>query len=375
MKPIQKLLAAPIVLAGGLALSQAALAGSSNCPTGVDLTNNTNYVQFTDANSYSLPILGLDVNSSPGQIGGCIIITSGPNGVLVNNGGGTVMDNAYNNEQGGTQPYFQTGTANAPDPGGVNPEFAGDQPNTWDIQVAALNEFLNGGAPIFYFNHNQTNSGDAVNQDLFIWAQISITDVSGNVLLVCTLQSQPSGLPGDLAFNFGTPGGTPSGDCSQPLVGTGFPTTDQFVRARGAICLAAPGTPGSEIVPCGSDLAVKTFNENLGADQVADAIVVPTLSTFLANAATNGAFAMHVDLRMGCSETGIGASQEYLPPDSQYINPDGSCPLGSPTNNGFEQLFIVSGNTPVILPEPQTLALFALGLVAMGWATRRSRKQ
>src|SRR5512138_3773983 len=106
MKRIHSALAGSLLLAGALGASQAAQAGSNNCPAGVDLTGNTNYVQFTDAISYSLPILGLDVQSSPGQIGGCIIVTSGPGGVLTNTGGGTVMDNAYNNEQGGTQPYF-----------------------------------------------------------------------------------------------------------------------------------------------------------------------------------------------------------------------------------------------------------------------------
>src|SRR5690349_10179642 len=184
MKTIHKTLAATVLVAGALGLSQAAQAGSGNCPAGVDLTGNTNYVQFGDAISYSLPILGLNVQSSPGQIGGCIIVTSGPGGVLDNNGGGVTMDNAYNNEQGGTQPYFQTGTANSPDPGGAN-QFTGDQANTWDIDVQTLLAFLNGGSPIFYFNHNQVNSGaqgttPSIDQDLFVWAQLTLYDQNHN---------------------------------------------------------------------------------------------------------------------------------------------------------------------------------------------------
>src|SRR5690349_9735098 len=185
MKTIHKTLAATVLVAGALGLSQAAQAGSGNCPAGVDLTGNTNYVQFGDAISYSLPILGLNVQSPPGQIGGCIIVTSGPGGVLTNTGGGIVMDNAYNNEQGSQFPYFQTGSTvntNAPDPGGAGqftpPTNLADTGTTWDIDVQALLGFLNGGSPIFYFNHNQVNSGGggnvvpSIDQDLFVWAQL-----------------------------------------------------------------------------------------------------------------------------------------------------------------------------------------------------------
>jgi len=245
MKRIHKTLAASVLIAGALGLSQAAQAGSGNCPAGVDLTGNTNYVQFGDAISYSLPILGLNVQSSPGQIGGCIIVTSGPGGVLTNDGGGTVMDNAYNNEQGGTQPYFQTGTANSPDPGGAN-QFTGDQANTWDIDVQTLLGFLNGGSPIFYFNHNQVNSGaqgttPSIDQDLFVWAQLTLYDQNHNPVLVCDLQSVPGGAGAGtgLDFNFGVPSGTP-GNCTSPLVtvNTIIPTAD-FVRASGQVCLDA----------------------------------------------------------------------------------------------------------------------------------------
>jgi hypothetical protein len=77
---------------------------------------------------------------------------------------------------------------------------------------------------------------------------------------------------------------------------------------------------------------------------------------------------------MGCLEA--NASDAYLAGTDQAFlaNPSGNCPLGSVTNNGFEQVFITSTTAPTTVPEPQTLALFALGLVAMGWATRRYRK-
>ena len=392
MKRIHTTLAASCLMAGALGLSQAAQAGSSNCPTGVDLTGNTNYVQFTDAISYSLPILGLNVQSSPGQIGGCIIVTSGPGGVL-DNGDPAHIDDAYNNEQGGTQPYFQTGTANAPDPGGV--QFAGDQLTTWDIDVQTLLAFLDGGSPIFYFNHNQTNSGGpngslpSTDQDLFVWAQVTLYDSGHNPVLTCTLQSMPGGAgPGSgLDFNFGVPGGTPVGNCTTVgLVGSGTVPTENFVRASGQVCL---DNATKDVVSCFDSNGnpkpvdntanpapgtVSSFNENLGANQVANAVLVPTLNQFLVD---HPGFigTMSIDLRMGCAESGIGASDTYLAgTDQAYYQTAGNCPAGSVTNNGYEQVFITSTTAPVVLPEPQTLALFALGLVAMGWITRRSRK-
>ena len=380
MKRMHTTLAASLLVAGALGLSQAAQAGSNNCPAGVDLTGNTNYVQFTDAISYSLPILGMDVQSSPGQIGGCIIVTSGPGGVLTNTGGGTVMDNAYNNEQGGTQPYFQTGTANAPDPGGAN-QFPGDQANTWDIDVQTLLGFLNGGSPIFYFNHNQVNSGaqgttPSIDQDLFVWAQVTLYDQAHNPVLTCTLQSVPGGAgPGTgLDFNFGVPSGVP-GNCSLPLVGAGTVPTQNFVRASGQVCLDATT---QDVVSCfnpDGSLRANTisFNENLGANEVANAVLVPTLNTFLATH-PNFIGTMSIDLRMGCLES--AASDAYLAGTDQAFlqNPDGNCPLGSVTNNGYEQVFITSTAAPTILPEPETLALLAVGLLAMGWTVRRHRK-
>jgi hypothetical protein len=83
---------------------------------------------------------------------------------------------------------------------------------------------------------------------------------------------------------------------------------------------------------------------------------------------------MSIDLRMGCLEA--NASDAYLAGTDQAFlqNPDGNCPLGSVTNNGYEQVFITSTAAPVVLPEPETLALLAVGLLAMGWTVRRHRK-
>jgi hypothetical protein len=372
MGTIQKSLASALLIGGTLGLGSNAYAAA--CPEGVNLTSNTNYVQFGDALSYSLPILGINVQSSPGQINDCIVITSGAGGVL-DNGSTSTIDNAYDNTQGSQNPYFQTGDpVNLPDPGGAG-QFNGDSATTWDIRVSELEAFLNGATPMIYFNHNQTNSGGAVDQDLFIWGQIILRNDAGQVLAVFDLQAVPNGLPptNDLAFNFGVPSGDPGTFTDTTAQGFANPVaTSLYVRATGQVCLAAPGIPGvSPIVPCTTPGAV-AFNENLGANQVANAIVIPELNAFLAQPNFGGATVLQIDLRMGCKEA--EASDAYLPASSQYVNPTGNCPLGSVTNNGFEQAFIVASPTTFQTPEPQALLLVALGLLVAAGVSRGVRK-
>jgi hypothetical protein len=129
-----------------------------------------------------------------------------------------------------------------------------------------------------------------------------------------------------------------------------------MVRALGQVCLNGPvgiGTP----VPCdGSGGAVvATVNHNLGANEVANAIVFPEINTILGLPNFGGYDLLSADIRMGCNPATITG---------------GVCPAGSILNNGFEQIFIGQLSTtpgpPGIIPEPGTLALLGLGLLAAG---------
>ena len=69
-----------LLLAGGLVLSASSWAG---CPAPISLPNPGNpstSVLFGDAVVYALPLLGLSVDSSPGQINDCIVVGSGAGG-------------------------------------------------------------------------------------------------------------------------------------------------------------------------------------------------------------------------------------------------------------------------------------------------------
>jgi hypothetical protein len=237
---------------------------------------------------------------------------------------------------------------------------------------------------VVYFNHNQENSGDAINQDLFIWAQLKLVDDAG---LLPTLYFYVTSTPGTALNNFGTPGDNTAaytgpqrdatstyptgadGTCTgagdtfpQGGIGSGTGSGDAcyMVQARGQVCLNGPvgiGTP----VPCdGSGGAVvATVNENLGADEVANAIVFPEINNILRLAGFGGYDVLQADIRMGCNPAMISG---------------GVCPPGSALNNGFEQIFI-GQLRPTLVPEPATWALLGLGLLFAGGLGRFGRRK
>lgn len=364
----------------GLGIGVSAWA-SPTCPTGINFNFNQS-VQFGDGFSQSLPLSGLSVQSSPGQISDCLVVATGPNGGPVTDNQNLVppgsVDNAYETPNGpNANSWFRTGDPNnSQDP---LPAFTGDRPDSWDVKGNTLKSFLAGNALLFYFNHNQTNSGSAIDQDLFIWAQIVVRSSAGTVKAIYDFRSMVNTtLPDNFGCLAGSPSGTETctfdktgGNYTSPgLADNTYPSGTQgaaasapkladFVRARGQLC-----TLGGTIVPCGTAGAT-TFNTNLGADHVANAIFFPELQALINGGSLLDNDVLSIDLRMGCNPL--------------YA----TCPAGSVLNNGYEQLFIVRApqqgvcpdpTNPICTPdtpEPGTLAL--VGLAAIGLAATRRK--
>lgn len=318
----------------------------------------TNAFQYGDFYSYSLPILAYQydalngggvgpgnpyyVPSSPGAIKDLVVVATGTTGNPVNtNFAG--MNNAYRTPDGNSSPpVFSTeNTVNPPN----NPIPA--YTDTWNSTLAAFTGFLGtGNTPVFFFNNNQTNSGDASNQTLWAWGQVILRD---------TAASNPAP---NIYFDFSNNGGF------GPIIpGSGYDVTDyNSPGAPNSLFPFPVGGPyaglwpavgdfvtsgGQVTIPIGPGGTNVTFNHNLGANQAAYAIFSPELNDFLNDWSLDSDYdAISIDLRM------FGL------------------------NNGYEQLFIAtSAYTPPPIPEPSTFALLGAGLLGLGYIRlRKSRK-
>jgi len=386
----------PLRLAAPLALAIAPLmAGfAPTARAAIDLSG-IGYVQYGDAQSYSLPIACVqvgeafnkcrfNVDSTPGAIKELVVLATGADGGPVNtNFAG--MDDAYATPNGKDGPhkdanFFKTGgltfggnTYPAPDPNfdpsgptpPVTSDFTGDQPNTWDTTIGALNTFLDGDAPVFFFNNNQINSGDSTNQNLAAWMQITVTESDGTHIATFDLTNNNGNY--NLVSEGG--GGALNGDVTSYTSDRSGPdgNTDtdsdgvintDYVLSGGALCVI--GTPPVPVA-CGTSGASAPIDHNLGADHATYAIVFPELNALIAELILAGNLnaVVHVDLRLGCDPILFTTAQ---------------C-VGRSINNGYEQLFLArlvpTPPPPPPVASPGSLGLMAGGLLALGAFARR----
>jgi len=349
-------------------IKAALLLVSFNAHSGLIDLSNVGYVQYGDGQSYSLPIAQIQdgctspgcpfyVPSTPGHIKDLVVVATGASGTDVNtNYAG--MDNAYATPSGVSgSNFFSTGTET--DPNQLS-NFFGDSTDTWDTTLAALNGYLLGDDMIFMFNNNNLNGANL--QSLAAWMQITLTDDQGQVFSVYDFTNNNSKY--DLVSEGG--GGTFLGDVtsytsdgSGPDGGTNDDT--DYVLSGGPLCINTDGLVPVP-VPCdGSGLLPVSqgpVNHNLGADEVAYAVLFPELNDELFSLFSNlsaqemMSYTMNIDLRLGCDPLLFSNDAE------DELCSGALSGFGKNLNNGYEQLFIATSTRLAQIPEPSTLMIF-----------------
>lgn len=329
-----------------------------------DLTGGY-YMTYGDANSYSLPINGLEVMAGPGQID--LYTKLGLQSQLGNPIAG--MDDAFDTPSANNIKGFRMGSGN--EPGSASPEGSWDRIGWWDSSLEALDTALDlsRNAPVFFFANNETGYGD----NLAGWARVELTHngvVIGRYDLTNDDHDPTNGLPGYGAppVGGGVAGtGDPLADVQRYTSDGAAPQVTDFLMSGGLVCADANG-----MVDC-SQPHLFEFQHNLGGDRAAYAIVFPELNAKLADVLdtlasnvnpgeTLANYALHVDFRLGCGPE--GAFPQVPAGGGSACDPDYAL------NGGSEKVFIGTMENVQRVPEPASAALAAVGLLG-AFALRR----
>lgn len=355
---------------GKRALFIASLSGITvvNAAPTVDLTGK-GFVTYGDANSYSLPLSGLEVMAGPGQIDIFTKLGLGANGQVGNPTVG--MDDAFDTPQANPIDGFRTGTAS--EPGGNGVEGTWDRLGWWDSTLAAMNNAVDlvKNSLVFFFANNEIgdkthpNDPDVLVEgdraSLAAWMRVEVSQIStGKILGRFDLTNDADG---DGVAGYGPPpigGGVPLGNVGAYTSDGSTPVLADFVMSGGAVCVkngALAVCDGTE------DLKVQ---HNLGGDRAAYAIVLPELDDLIAGLVGGNLddYAIHVDYRLGCGdETGF---------DTVHAT-DGKkeCFDKYALNGGDEKLFLGTQAREEHIPEPSSVLLAAVGLAAAAAIRRR----
>ena len=361
-----------LLATGGLAL--AGTAGFAHATALTDAVNNPNCTQgsptqncitYDNFNVFSLPILNLQAGADSVPSPGDPAYVSSTFGKIktetiigINNGQSTSTGNPPGSVDGAENTPSQNNAKNttfttltAPDPGGAG-EFVGDLATSWDAKTQELLT-LSGGTPLTaFFAFNETGSGTGLlTTDLLIWVEATLCDYNPDGTIGAngcqnfflqngTTNTTPPDVSNLPAADGSDANGSGAGNCASDSTLCGY---GPWVYVHAGVCVSSSGQFLGFPDSSGNCASGSVANQNnLGQNAAAFMVNSPGLDTALQSGMFN---TLNVIWEMG------------------YIN------------GGGETAWIQSLGQPNLAPEPNTLAILGLSLLAMVGVSRARAKR
>lgn len=336
---------------------------------------------FGDMVSCSAPMLNYLSSMGQGttvENGGYVVST--PQGdlkqyIVVAAGGAAALDNSDTTPTSGQvengfktnragDNYLATGKAdgttvtlgNMADPTNNSLLAGADNPGTWDIATTWLRDALtiNGQRRelMIGFDYNQAQASET---SVDYWGLITVRDMDGNNV--------------DKVFEISRYTGQSYLDFTSTKNFASQPASTDFQAVSGTICVyqnvTLPNAGGS--CPAGDAIKgplVETIDNSQATNSTEFLAFLPELNDSLESYINDGYETISVRLMFGCFGGSSNKNgQGYLSDSGETTNCDGG---------GFGDVYLLAGDVmETRIPEPSSVALIALGLLAAGLQRRR----